>query len=388
MFIKMKYKKLKLLLTGLCFFLLMNVYGQISSTDLIQDNNLIYLFVNNGTSYYLKSEKIKHKDKYIVFKDTVPLDTIDFIGYKLHVSLREEEIYIRRKEGFQKFSLDSGEMTSGITTNREVFTFDNQENLIVGDPKTNDSYYFSQNLFKFNLKTKNLTSIISLSNKLRDEKYKIGSVISSPETRKYLIEAGLYDGGGFVEYQHFIYSANEGATVDYSMKDKLGVDGIDGYGDYLLLRNGSYILIGKFLLDKDFNLYSKVLLSSHVIVGYEIEQEELKAYFLESITDEGIRVVIKANINPDLEIILHRIYNDVLLEKKDIRMFSSDELWILKNMLFAKHNYGFKNKYLQAWFNLYTFYWPNKSSRKNNVTLTEIDKKNLELIQSRMKKAE
>jgi hypothetical protein len=52
-------------------------------------------------------------------------------------------------------------------------------------------------------------------------------------------------------------------------------------------------------------------------------------------------------------------------------------------MVFAKHNYAFKDKFLQAYFNLYSFYSGNHD--KNRLTdvshlLTSVDKKNLELI--------
>ena len=101
----------------------------------------------------------------------------------------------------------------------------------------------------------------------------------------------------------------------------------------------------------------------------------------------GTEVIIPYKFNPQLEIQMYRAYNDTLLSEADIEGLGKYELGILRNLLFAKHNYAFKSEFYQAYFNMYEFYKPffpeeKRTTRKTNVDneLTANDKANIALI--------
>ncbi|MCB9002687.1 MAG: YARHG domain-containing protein, partial [Bacteroidales bacterium] len=87
---------------------------------------------------------------------------------------------------------------------------------------------------------------------------------------------------------------------------------------------------------------------------------------------------------PKLDIAMYKAYNDTLLTNDEVAGFGKYELGILRNLIFAKHNYDFSTEFYQAYFNLYAFY-NNEEMRKTrtkdvNGKLTETDKANLKLI--------
>lgn len=98
----------------------------------------------------------------------------------------------------------------------------------------------------------------------------------------------------------------------------------------------------------------------------------------------GTKVIIPYKFNPQLEIQMYRAYNDTLLSEADIEGLGKYELGILRNLMFAKHNYAFKSEFYQAYFNMYEFYNSQKmrTTRKTNVDneLTANDKANIALI--------
>jgi len=92
------------------------------------------------------------------------------------------------------------------------------------------------------------------------------------------------------------------------------------------------------------------------------------------------KVIVPYKLTLGLEDSFYRIYYDQKLDKEIVKGFGLYEWSILKNFLFAKHNYGFSKPFYQAYFNLFEFY-RNKEMRENrtkdvNDKLTETDKQN------------
>lgn len=67
-----------------------------------------------------------------------------------------------------------------------------------------------------------------------------------------------------------------------------------------------------------------------------------------------------------------------LLTEDDVNNLSKDELAIMRNEIFARHGYCFKKKIFREQFEDKDWYIPNTTDVKND--LTEIEKKNIELI--------
>ncbi|MBL6445366.1 YARHG domain-containing protein [Fulvivirga sp. 29W222] len=51
---------------------------------------------------------------------------------------------------------------------------------------------------------------------------------------------------------------------------------------------------------------------------------------------------------------------------EDLNKLNEEDLSILKNVVFAKHNYGFSSEFYQAYFNLFHFY--NTDEKRKNRT--------------------
>jgi hypothetical protein len=97
-------------------------------------------------------------------------------------------------------------------------------------------------------------------------------------------------------------------------------------------------------------------------------------------------------MNKDFEKITYQLFKGHAVTKRELNNFNSDQLNILKNLIFAKYNYAFEGEFYQAYFNLYAFYnEPDKlksRTKEVNHLLTDADKENLKIINKELKKYE
>lgn len=142
----------------------------------------------------------------------------------------------------------------------------------------------------------------------------------------------------------------------------------------------------------DMTMVSKVLSMGRYpyYVGMNISNGELQYHYIKSSLNDREEVIIPYVFNPQLDIQMYRAYTDEILTEKDIEGFGKYELGILRNLLFAKHNYAFKSEFYQAYFNIFEFYggfnigYPRESNVDNK--LTAADKANIALIRAAEKK--
>jgi hypothetical protein len=91
-----------------------------------------------------------------------------------------------------------------------------------------------------------------------------------------------------------------------------------------------------------------------------------------------------------LERSMYRMFNDQDVLKEDLKQLDKYSLEILKNLVFAKHNYKFTDTFYQAYFNLFDFYSTKEKKAKRLLKVDQlfapIDKKNLQTIQSALSK--
>jgi hypothetical protein len=170
-------------------------------------------------------------------------------------------------------------------------------------------------------------------------------------------------------------------------------------------RNWNTILGINRLIDLDYNTISDLLIIGHnashnegvyvssdmLINGINMQNGRIVHYFVNSYLDyetrrQAIEVIIPYEFVPTLEIAMYNTYNNKLLTAKDIDGLTKLQLGILRNLVFAKHNYKFERQFYQAYFNLFAFYNSvdmMKTRTKNiNHLLTEADKANLALIRA------
>lgn len=99
------------------------------------------------------------------------------------------------------------------------------------------------------------------------------------------------------------------------------------------------------------------------------------------------KVIISYKKASLIEISYYKIIKNEFLNERNINELTKRDLQMLINMIYAKYNYAFKNSYLQAYFNLYSFYKKGRENRKNDVDnlFNEIDRKNIEVINKLLK---
>lgn len=175
----------------------------------------------------------------------------------------------------------------------------------------------------------------------------------------------------------------------------INVQFVDSTKGYLRLK---YEFLGN--IDSDSYTESKLLntqlkqvgnvlnMSSYAyeIKGYNIQHGVLRNYYLNSQLYNGKPVIVSYRFDPELDIMMYKVYSNVLVSAKELSCFGSYGLSILRNLIFAKQNYDFSSEFYQAYFNLFAFY-NNPEMRKLrtkdvNAKLTEVDKANLKLIEA------
>ena len=160
------------------------------------------------------------------------------------------------------------------------------------------------------------------------------------------------------------------------------------FDNNLILKSSETSKLGKttsrdqYILNDKFELISECLYRDYEIYGYEYTNNVRKKAFLESQLDNGEKKILTQPILGGLEILFYKIYHNKEIKKEDLSNKNLFHLKLMKNMVFAKHNYKFDTKYYQAFFNQYYFYSEKRDSRtkKVNSLLTDIDKHNLKLI--------
>jgi len=159
--------------------------------------------------------------------------------------------------------------------------------------------------------------------------------------------------------------------------------------------------VRSYLFNQDLEIEEKVLTMGHYdgnsyspvsISGIKITNSKILNYFLYSFTDQKRNISVCYNFNPHLDILFYKIYHDTIINSDEIISYNQFELNLLKNLIYAKHNYKFTSEFYQAYFNLYEFYnnEQKRESRNENVDalFTKVDIKNLKMINNALKKTQ
>ncbi len=127
-----------------------------------------------------------------------------------------------------------------------------------------------------------------------------------------------------------------------------------------------------------------------LIYGINIQDNDIKHYFLLSDLDSKNKVIVPYKFIPQLDLAMYKAHQNEKLTKEDIKGLDLYALGILRNSIFAKYNYAFSSEFYQAYFNLFAFYnhYEKKGKRTKNVNdkLTTTDKANVAFILNAEKK--
>ena len=186
---------------------------------------------------------------------------------------------------------------------------------------------------------------------------------------------------------YYIYNLRTNKITEFEASEDEHVNGIKFSHDDI---SKKFIISRDYWIDSSFNKIQPTLLrNSSTIQGFKLNKTD-SHYYLYSYIDEPLQhngstfVWLACRFTLPFDMCLYKIYNNELLVKEEINGFDEWELHKLKNMIYAKHNYKFDSHYLQAFYNLFSFY--RGQNNDVNHLLTPIDKKNLELIQKQANK--
>lgn len=146
-----------------------------------------------------------------------------------------------------------------------------------------------------------------------------------------------------------------------------------------------------YVFDSKITPSGQVLVKSGAhLIGSSHVAGKRTVFFIGRLED-GTKKIIETPTSFELEQLLYKVFEDVEVDI-DYNEISKFELGIIKNMIFAKHNYAFDNPYYQAYFNLFSFYNTDEMRKARtkdvNNKLSEADKANLAEIKKVLKKYE
>lgn len=250
----------------------------------------------------------------------------------------------------------------------------------------------SSNFFISGYNSKSKKELTIINKFLNKKGLSIGEIIAYPSNESILISMGIMEQGGFLNPKYYLYNIHTNSLSEFKIPKKLQST-FGEHGVWLKHYNldKSYAFLDSTIIDSNFNYYGKRLRLYTNIHGFIFKNNNLIRLIVQSETDEkdrfgnpGKSVLIQYTPSPHRERIMYRLYHDKMLAREELVKFDAFELRLFRNMIFAKHNYDFNDKYLTAYFNLYSFYKWEKDSRTKDMSgkLTEADKQNLKLIKS------
>jgi hypothetical protein len=239
--------------------------------------------------------------------------------------------------------------------------------------------------------------VLKLDSNARDELVSIYEI--SPT--KIIVTVSLCEYGGCSNYQYIQFDISSG------IGKKLILNRIEPDNEFYLIRflendTSSFLVeignysgrpenAGFFIMDKDYNIIGQALKSHRRAIGNNYLNGKMISKNMKTPLDDLGTAIFEYNYSNLLESSLFEIYSDRTLSDEVLARANNYELDIMRNMIFAKHNYKFENEFYQAYFIRYEFYWKFQFSafanerrpRLTNVDslLTEVDKSNLARIQ-------
>ena len=388
-----------------------NVYGQYLY-DYSKDLSVIMKV--NQELYTIKRHGEYNNQLYIVSRDTVPIDTLEYNPTK-YIYLKESNVlYYIKKNKTEKDKIYSYNFIN--TTNSKHTEYDIGPNERIAGYIDNIMVLYKEKSYgDIWRKTDIIINYLNLNDGQKTIKFK-DNITNVYEDRHAIfrdfsfsenLEKLLVITGKRIRAKsRMTMEPYKGYIIDIQNEDinrfntnllnKKGSGNFikSSFDNNLILKSSETSKLGKttsrdqYILNDKFELISECLYRDYEIYGYEYTNNVRKKAFLESQLDNGEKKILTQPILGGLEILFYKIYHNKEIKKEDLSNKNLFHLKLMKNMVFAKHNYKFDTKYYQAFFNQYYFYSEKRDSRtkKVNSHLTDIDKHNLKLIKEEIEK--
>jgi len=366
-------------------------------------NNLLNLFVHENAFTYkvVEYERRRKPSQYLIFKDSLPIDTLNY-SFKTLFYSDDQYIIIDTKDGIKRYSFtDKTSIKIGEILDDERIVGVKYPNIYIYGEHFNAGDLWRD--IKIKITALNMISgkreIIfnkNIDQVYEDEWSTMASSYLIPSGNEVLLISMIDPGeGGYmgptkgfiidlidgkVAKTNFEYITEKGAWHEYI---------IDFNNDLFFLdysesnRMGETLKKKQLIVSEDMKVVSEYLYRSFDDFGQGIDKDGGDLMIYKSVDDNGNPKLITENLSGIRDICFYKIYNNILIERNDIETLSNSSLWLIKNFIFAKYNYSFEDLYLQTFYNQYEFYRNQSGSRKTRVEhkFNDTDKANLKLIE-------
>lgn len=329
-----------------------------------------------------------------VFVDTLKEDKF-LVDLESQVSLSKEKIYFIGIDYSGKYNRIG---LYEFNVAKKTFEF-KLEKQFLGISK--DNFYFTDDgitLSYYDSKYFKKTDLVSFNGLLKP-KCGIGELYFFGSVNKILVLIGRGTGDAYDNEQYFIVDTQTKKITDVTAKMfsfcTQAKDDLNYYNyrvdqelsscfpnSLVIYRDGCLEHPNPFVVDLGMNIVSEILDRSKSYYGNFYSKGKKAGAFGRSYIDPSKTIFILNEPNLKLEIGFKKIFDNVLLKKEDVADLNKYRLDLLRNFVYAKHNYKFDDQYYQVYFNQFTFYDEAKKTRKSEVSLlfTDSDKKNIEFI--------
>lgn len=215
------------------------------------------------------------------------------------------------------------------------------------------------------------------------------------------LENGKVQGHSVVAGNHRPFEGTYSLEKDiYKFKVKEpGDDKYDGTFEFQIAK-GDTSLTGTWTAYKNIDIKHREYDLQKKIFNYDPHQKllrarryanwnkEIKTEFMnDDYIEEGEKPFLDFTL--EFESATEEIYNfnasDRLLRKNDVENLKQGDLFIIRNTIYARHGYSFKNRPLRVFFDAQPWYIPVHNDIKKD--LTEIEKENIKLLMKYEKNA-
>ena len=362
----------------------------------------------------------KTVQKYTVYFDTILIDTVNVLpNYTMYNYNTNQYVFQTYNPSTSKYdiyqlTLDNSPLKKILTSDNEYYAVieseligleqnikkyndeipDLEESFESGGMKTNEERITK--LITYNMETKEgaiLINIDSLNLDIKPYEDIIDIIVSDD---KILIELGLFETGEYLNTNYLIYDLN---THHIKFRNYKGIQNIhksDIAFNIIRLRASKhkiyckdYIFTNNYLLDKDFNVLTPILKKSNNLF-YFCNNNKLNTTSNTDSTKNKwsknrIKGEFKFDVNPALENVFYKLYFNIEISEDTLSQLSLNEIIMLKNFIYAKHNSSFKDITLQKLYNTFEFYDDAYKYRVSEIELNNIDKTNLNILQHKIK---
>jgi len=356
--------------------------------------------IKNGQTFYIK--KNAGNNLHYLMRDSIAVDSVEGQIFEYNFT-PEQSVILASGDSKSKIYYEINLADSNI---EQLYDIDQEllgkykDTYIVGQhqkAKYIDEMSYISKVAVYSPLTKGIVKEINLRDHLAESEGVIQVLVFEKKGLVLFITALCY-ADGCENYKYILYSFDDNkllkAVNSAVTNPSRIIPGTSG-DNFFITQEHDYKNL--YVSNVNLDTYDTVLNRNINVIGKALWDENKVAYFFESKLDskkhswqaKEERVIISAKVDLSLEKTISKIYHNQRLEVNVFSEFSLYDLLLLKNMIFAKHNYAFDNPYYQAYFNLFSFYNTDemRKARTKNVNnkLSEADKANLAEIKKVLK---